>query len=57
MDLTATHNQLANPSVLIHNAVLATFNTFLEVDPLDLEKNFRVNTTSMLYLARADEWI
>jgi len=25
---------------------------FLEADPKDLEKNFRVNTTSLLYLAR-----
>lgn len=44
---------LGEPSVLIHNAVSATFNTFLDADPLDLEKNFRVNTTSLLYLARA----
>ena len=45
--------EMGHPSVLIHNAVSATFNTFLEADPLDLEKNFRVNTTSLLYLARA----
>ncbi len=44
---------MGEPSVLIHNAVSATFNTFLEADPEDLEKNFRVNTTSLLYLARA----
>ena len=41
------------PSVLVHNAVSATFKTFLEADPEDLERNFRVNTTSLLYLARA----
>ena len=40
------------PEVLIHNAVSATFQTFLEADPEDLERNFRVNTTSLLYLAR-----
>ena len=39
--------------VLIHNAVSATFKTFLEADPEDLERNFRVNTTALLYLARA----
>ena len=44
---------MGEPSVLIHNAVSATFKTFLEADPEDLEKNFRVNTTSLLYLARA----
>ena len=41
------------PDVLVHNAVRATFDTFLEGDPDDLERNFRVNTTSLLYLARA----
>ena len=41
------------PSVLVHNAVSATFETFLDADPEDLERNFRVNTTSLLYLARA----
>jgi NADP-dependent 3-hydroxy acid dehydrogenase YdfG len=39
--------------VLVNNAVSATFKTFLEADPEDLEWNFRVNTTSLLYLARA----
>ena len=43
---------MGNPSVLIHNAVAATFETFLNADPRDLERNFRVNTTSLLYLAR-----
>ena len=41
------------PDVLVHNAVRATFDTFLEGDPDDLERNFRVNTTSLLYLVRA----
>lgn len=40
------------PTVLVHNAVAATFSTFLDADFEDLEKNFRVNTTSLLYLAR-----
>lgn len=43
---------MGNPSILIHNAVRATFGTFLEADPEDLERNFRVNTTSLLYLTR-----
>jgi len=45
-DLGAAH-------VLIHNAVSHTFGTFLESDPTALERNFRVNATSLLYLARA----
>lgn len=47
------HSEMGNPSVLIHNAVRATFGTFLDADPEDLEHNFRINTTSLLYLARA----
>ncbi len=45
-------SEMGVPSVLVHNAVSATFKTFLEADPEDLERNFRVNTTSLLYLAR-----
>ena len=43
---------MGDPSVLVHNAVSATFATFLEADPADLERNFRTNTTALLYLAR-----
>lgn len=46
-------NRLGVPAVLVHNAVAHTFDTFLEADPAELERNFRVNTTSLLYLARA----
>ncbi len=46
-------SEMGDPSVLVHNAVSATFESFLEADPEDLERNFRVNTTSLLYLARA----
>jgi NAD(P)-dependent dehydrogenase (short-subunit alcohol dehydrogenase family) len=46
-------SELGRPSVLVHNAVSATFGTFLETDPAELERNFRVNTTALLYLARA----
>ncbi|MGR8919269.1 MAG: SDR family NAD(P)-dependent oxidoreductase [Gammaproteobacteria bacterium] len=41
------------PNVLIHNAVRGTFDTFLDLDPADLETNFRINTMGYLYLARA----
>ncbi len=49
----AVRRDLGVPEVLVHNAVSATFAGFLEADPEDLERNFRVNTTSLLYLARA----
>ena len=45
--------EMGAPSIVVHNAVSATFNTFLDADFEDLERNFRVNTTSLLYLARA----
>lgn len=41
------------PDVIVHNAVRATFDTFLDGEPEELERNFRVNTTSLLFLARA----
>lgn len=44
---------LGAPSVLIHNAVAGGFGTFLDIDPAMLERNFRVNTMGLLYLARA----
>ena len=44
---------LGNPRVVIHNAVSATFDRFLDGNPGDLERNFRVNTTVLLYMARA----
>ena len=43
---------MGTPTVLIHNAVSATFKTFLEADYQELERNFRVNTTSLYQLAR-----
>ena len=45
--------ELGNPEILVHNAVRHTFDTFLDADPEELERNFRVNTTALLYLARA----
>jgi NAD(P)-dependent dehydrogenase (short-subunit alcohol dehydrogenase family) len=51
--IDAVRSDLGKPSVLIHNAVSATFGTFLDADPAELERNFRVNATALLYLARA----
>ncbi len=50
--------EMGAPSVVIHNAVSGILDgggaaTFLESDPARLEGNFRINTTSLLYLARA----
>ncbi|MEM7769913.1 MAG: SDR family NAD(P)-dependent oxidoreductase [Cyanobacteria bacterium P01_A01_bin.37] len=50
--VSTVRSDMGNPSVLIHNAVSATFGTFLDTDPDDLERNFRVNTTALLYLTR-----
>ncbi len=44
--------EMGVPEVLIHNAVAHTFDGFLDADPSELERNFRVNTTALLHLAR-----
>ncbi len=44
--------ELDNPAVVVHNALRAVRGSILELDPEDLERNFRVNTTALLYLAR-----
>lgn len=51
--LDAVRTDFGKPDVLVHNAVSATFARYLEADPIALEQNFRVNTTALLYLARA----
>ncbi len=50
--------EMGAPSVVIHTAVSGVLegggaSKFMESDPTRLERNFRVNTTSLLYLARA----
>lgn len=45
-------DEMGAPDVVVHNAVRATFQGFQEADPEDLERNFRVNTTSLLHMAR-----
>ncbi|MBC8239548.1 MAG: SDR family NAD(P)-dependent oxidoreductase, partial [Alphaproteobacteria bacterium] len=44
--------EMGAPKVMVHNALRSTRGSILEMDPDDLEKNFRVNTTALLYLAR-----
>ena len=44
--------ELGAPHVLVHNAVAATFATIFEAKVADLERNFRVNTTSLFFLAQ-----
>ena len=51
--IAAVRQRLGAPAVLIHNAVGGAFGSFLDIDPADLERNFRVNTMGLLYLARA----
>lgn len=45
-------NDLGAPAVLVHNAPRSDRGAFLEVDPTELEKNFRTNVTALMYLAR-----
>src|SRR6187399_575477 len=51
--VAAVERDMGHPSVLVHNAVGGTFGAFLDIDPADLERNFRVNAMALLHLARA----
>ena len=55
LKLKETCNQIKDimgcPEVLIHNAVKGNFEKLLEGKPEWLEENFRINTTSLMYLA------
>lgn len=44
--------EMGAPSVVIHNAVDAARGPLLDLDPDALERNFRVNATALLHLAR-----
>ena len=44
--------EMGAPRVVVHNALRSTRGPMLEQDPGDLERNFRVNATALLYLAR-----
>ncbi|MDP7174185.1 MAG: SDR family NAD(P)-dependent oxidoreductase [Alphaproteobacteria bacterium] len=51
-------DEMGAPEVVVHNAVSGILEgggaaKFLEDDPTRLERNFRVNTTSLLYLVRS----
>ena len=50
--VAAVRGQLGPPTVVVHNALRSTRGPFLEQDPEDLERNFRVNATALLHLAR-----
>ncbi len=50
--LDRINDALGHPQIVIHNAVSHTFDSFLDADPEGFERNFRVNATSLLYLAR-----
>jgi len=45
-------DELGAPHVLVHNAVSATFAKIFDASVEDLERNFRVNTTSLFFLAQ-----
>jgi NAD(P)-dependent dehydrogenase (short-subunit alcohol dehydrogenase family) len=50
--MAAVRERLGDPEVVVHNALRSVRGGILELDPEDLERNFRVNTTALLYLAR-----
>jgi NAD(P)-dependent dehydrogenase (short-subunit alcohol dehydrogenase family) len=45
-------SDLGPPNVIVYNASLATFAPYGELDPADLERNFRVNTSGLLVTAQ-----
>lgn len=44
--------EMGSPKILVHNAVSHSFGRFRDLDPMEIERNFRVNTTALLVLAR-----
>jgi len=45
--------EMGGPTVVVHNAVGAAFGSFLELKPSSLERNFRINTMTLLHLGQA----
>lgn len=45
-------SDLGDPQVVVYNAALATFAPYRELEPADLERNFRVNTSGLLVTAQ-----
>jgi len=50
--LARVQAELGAPHVLVHNAVAASFGRIFETSVEDLERNFRVNTTSLFFLTQ-----
>ena len=50
--VSRVRTEMGAPRVVVHNALRSTRGSILEMDPDDLEKNFRVNATALLHLAR-----
>ena len=50
--IAAIRAELGTPSALIHNAVGGAFGSFLQIEPVVLEHNFRVNVMGLFHLAR-----
>ena len=44
--------EMGEPAIVVHNALRSVRGSILELNPEDLEKNFRVNATALLHLAR-----
>ena len=51
--LAKCRSDLGEPDVVVHNAARGVWGSFLDIDPADMERNFAVNTMSLLHLARA----
>ena len=57
-DVTDTHalrqviDKIGTPKVVVHNAVGGSFAPFQEIDPAVLQKNFEINTMTLLHLAQ-----
>lgn len=50
--ITCVREELGEPNVLIHNAVRGAFGSYEQIDVESLEKNFRINVSSLLQLAK-----
>ena len=48
----AVGRDLGPPKVIVHNAVRGTFGNVLDLEPADLEQNFRVNVLALLHLTQ-----
>jgi NAD(P)-dependent dehydrogenase (short-subunit alcohol dehydrogenase family) len=50
--MTAIEHQVGAPSMLLYNAVGGGFGSFLDIDPVMLDRNFQVNAMGLLYVVR-----